>query len=528
MGKKALCLIFAFLLSINSFAAVVSDNDGAAFITKAEFEALKTDFNDQIENYNASIDNKIDGAIASYLAGLGRKEIDIEQDLGIYQVPLDMYMNFNDVLSSGFSQWKPAQYWKVMIGYYSAYISGQFEKVDSSNWQPRQWYALEKENGNWVCSGGYKKITDRLEYVVWGLSDTGLGTASPYDPNTAVPNHCYLFGANANLSSYWAPSKADANPPAYDCLATGDYKWDTSNTSAPTTNGVTSVRDDAGATPNIYFTYNSSTRRMMFNGAVWYSGWFDTLFSTQSSTQEQNYVNALTNKPTDLVHVLYDGKVIYSVRDDELYAVGPVNSASTAYRKGLTELRTFQRNKALGRYVYGCAMPYFTIVKEGWNTKTTTIDFSNFENTSLIKASHVSQKYTGKGSGGADLNLGISDGLYLCTPDQEGDITLKINIDSSALGSSKPYIIVNTRGINETALPTDMKAAGFKKLEGGTEVTTATKDYARALSNGKNTIKVLDCAKNKPLVVKILWDETSTARVRLKEAVEITLNPEGL
>ena len=88
MGKKALCLIFAFLLSINSFAAVVSDNDGAAFITKAEFEALKTDFNDQIENYNASIDNKIDGAIASYLAGLGRKEIDIEQDLGIYQVSL--------------------------------------------------------------------------------------------------------------------------------------------------------------------------------------------------------------------------------------------------------------------------------------------------------------------------------------------------------------------------------------------------------------------------------------------------------
>ena len=40
MWKKALCLIFAFLLSINSFAAVVSDNDGAAFVTKAEFVAL--------------------------------------------------------------------------------------------------------------------------------------------------------------------------------------------------------------------------------------------------------------------------------------------------------------------------------------------------------------------------------------------------------------------------------------------------------------------------------------------------------
>ena len=75
--KMALCLFFAFLLSINSFAAIVSDNDGAAFVTKAEFEALKKDFADQITNYNSSIDSKIDGAIAQYLAGtrLSKKEI---------------------------------------------------------------------------------------------------------------------------------------------------------------------------------------------------------------------------------------------------------------------------------------------------------------------------------------------------------------------------------------------------------------------------------------------------------------------
>ena len=62
MWKKALCLIFAFLLSIESFAAIVSDNDGAAFVTKAEFEALKDNFAEQIDNYNTSIDNKIDGS----------------------------------------------------------------------------------------------------------------------------------------------------------------------------------------------------------------------------------------------------------------------------------------------------------------------------------------------------------------------------------------------------------------------------------------------------------------------------------
>ena len=52
------------------FAAIVSDNDGSAFVTKKEFEALKEDFADQIAQYNISIDEKIDGAIASYLAGI--------------------------------------------------------------------------------------------------------------------------------------------------------------------------------------------------------------------------------------------------------------------------------------------------------------------------------------------------------------------------------------------------------------------------------------------------------------------------
>ena len=73
MWKKALCLIFAFLLSINSFAAVVSDNDGSAFITKAEFDSLKNNFQSQLDQYNANIDNKIDNAIASYLAGISKE-----------------------------------------------------------------------------------------------------------------------------------------------------------------------------------------------------------------------------------------------------------------------------------------------------------------------------------------------------------------------------------------------------------------------------------------------------------------------
>lgn len=67
-------LFLVLLLSIESFGAVVSDNDGSAFITKAEFDSLKINFQSQIDQYNTSIDSKIDGAIASYLAGIDVKK----------------------------------------------------------------------------------------------------------------------------------------------------------------------------------------------------------------------------------------------------------------------------------------------------------------------------------------------------------------------------------------------------------------------------------------------------------------------
>ena len=96
MAKRALGLVFAFLLSINSFAAIVSDNDGAAFVSKAEFEALKIDFADQLDNYNLSIDAKIDGAIANYLAS-----ISIEEHFGVTLISA-----IDVPTGSGYRAWK--------------------------------------------------------------------------------------------------------------------------------------------------------------------------------------------------------------------------------------------------------------------------------------------------------------------------------------------------------------------------------------------------------------------------------------
>ena len=47
--RKSVVIIMALTLITNSFAAVVSDNDGSAFITKAEFDSLKNTFQSQID-----------------------------------------------------------------------------------------------------------------------------------------------------------------------------------------------------------------------------------------------------------------------------------------------------------------------------------------------------------------------------------------------------------------------------------------------------------------------------------------------
>ena len=63
-------MFLVVLMSIDGFAAVVSDNDGVAFITKAEYDSMKNTFQSQINEFNSGIDDKISTAIDRYLSGV--------------------------------------------------------------------------------------------------------------------------------------------------------------------------------------------------------------------------------------------------------------------------------------------------------------------------------------------------------------------------------------------------------------------------------------------------------------------------
>ncbi|MBO6119235.1 MAG: hypothetical protein J6P02_02075 [Lachnospiraceae bacterium] len=97
---KVFSILFVIMFTLSSFGAIVSDNDGSAFVTKSEFESLKKDFANQITSYNDSIDGKIDGAIASYLAGI---RLSTKDNRNLYFSNWKKITMFNAALSN---EWK--------------------------------------------------------------------------------------------------------------------------------------------------------------------------------------------------------------------------------------------------------------------------------------------------------------------------------------------------------------------------------------------------------------------------------------
>ena len=120
-----MALFIVALMNINSYAAV-SGNDGSAFVTKAEFDALVNTFNEQMNNYEASVISKVDGAIANYLAGLSNKQTttnnillsswtDIAAFNGSYAPSFD-YPEVNVLYAGGMNNyysWASNQWWKM-------------------------------------------------------------------------------------------------------------------------------------------------------------------------------------------------------------------------------------------------------------------------------------------------------------------------------------------------------------------------------------------------------------------------------
>ena len=135
------------MMVIYCFSAVINDNDGSAFVTKAEFESLKDNFASQVDQYNTSIDSKIDGAIATYLAGvnLSKKEV-LENKYNIFN-PTWM---------------KNKRFDKSHLGTKYTYFLSFTEGSHNANWFV---YCYEGTATGWYVNKDLTKNSDDQEYL---------------------------------------------------------------------------------------------------------------------------------------------------------------------------------------------------------------------------------------------------------------------------------------------------------------------------------------------------------------------------
>ena len=187
--RKIIVLLIVFAFGINvCFAAVVSDNDGAAFITKAEFDSLKNTFQSQINGFNSNIDNKIESAINAYLSGIkvGKTSkintafvLDGDKDKNI--ICVGKTNNFNNMTNELYADDK---IFEIFAGVYrtSAYymqdtydtfcFQASYTKGNNSNYL----FVLDKDNTGTVKSTKKNvKMNSSRVYVVYSTQNAQNG-----------------------------------------------------------------------------------------------------------------------------------------------------------------------------------------------------------------------------------------------------------------------------------------------------------------------------------------------------------------
>ena len=164
MVKRVACLFLVVLMSIDSLAAIVGDSDGGAFVTKKEFEDLKTNFDEQIERYNNSLDNKIDGVIADYVDGLN---VANKRSFNAYNEVLNsseyIYGRANNYGGILKQMWNPANYQFITYMFRLTY-AGNLIRVPFTN--------IENSTGKPTRSGAWAMLMQTLDnpksYNAWG------------------------------------------------------------------------------------------------------------------------------------------------------------------------------------------------------------------------------------------------------------------------------------------------------------------------------------------------------------------------
>ena len=303
--RRVFALSLVLLLSIESFAAVVTDNDGSAFITKAEFDSLKNNFQAQIDNYNTSIDNKIDGAIAAYLAGIKVASEGNEDVLYFKTFPKNetaVYMRSSTENTSTYGRSTRNCNWGFSSMYTSnfAITANAYNTSSSYSSSSRRFVNYNKSEGTYRWAGYTTNYYEKLTITGFcnaGSADTGYSNDNVYlyAPYTASYSRT---GYRTNATTGWQFSIADAvNRSPYRSCSAISVAWEANNYELKYTKDL--IYEDFSANQNWYNT-NAQWFAVGNPSNYWWAGSSHTYsyndYSVSGSARIQYGGSGITNR----------------------------------------------------------------------------------------------------------------------------------------------------------------------------------------------------------------------------------------
>ena len=192
--KKLYIVVLNIIMCMASFAAVVSDNDGAAFITKAEFDSLKNDFQQELVSNNSSLDNKIQSVIASYIEGVKNQKTEVINPI---------VSNYKDI------RWMHGPYMYFTKRHFNEYTTTAGRYTDTTGWQiinPENRRQTINDGYSWFYdhwSGSFSSATLAMMLYPYNVG-AGWGTGRKNVVSARGPS---IFAVAENTDGKWVVSK---------------------------------------------------------------------------------------------------------------------------------------------------------------------------------------------------------------------------------------------------------------------------------------------------------------------------------
>ena len=537
--NKFLVFIFCILMCITNFAAIVSDNDGAAFITKAEFDSLKNEFQAQLNQYNSNIDSKIEGAISGYLAGAKEdKNETMIAPKSLLTYPLKFQMKNKDLDWSKWTVNGATPYWAPN---YSVYLWGRrssatmlIDKTFTSDVINRTFY-----NGSWQLTSGGNK------YVISGMMKNVIGTLNV--------NCCFY-------QLVWQYS----NEPQITFGFTLDQSAAAAREEGSAKTITRTLVRPSGST-NINFYSGSSTYPIIVD-SVWDWGGNSALTVQSSSTSNENYLNRIKTYGWGTYEgytpdgtVFFDSSIKYDSCNYIDFIMNQYDSNRTdsagkriqlpvAYNEHIymTNKNNFKKDlqnatRINAQYwngvytptwewskranVYSTVWKFSNIITPGWTLEPQFSGYtsSSVNTRSLMEPQNMCYNVTLPYSKD-DVLQTMTDGIILTETSKKYKL-MKIDLNiTSQTPSVRKYLVMSLNPISQSDYTQiDGEAAAdpnkYLKIADNKNMTSAVWKYE--LREGDNTVYISNIAKDNVISYKILWDKTNNSYLTLNSEPKV-------